>query len=116
MQKRISIFTSIILIIIIILAIIPKIGYTIGGYSPAEFEKLVIESTEKRESGKFANIKYNPVFWWPFTKTFYDKFSPSSQVVLAFSISLPYWFFVSLLFALILEGTFRLITKHKKYD
>jgi hypothetical protein len=111
MKKRILIFTLMILIIIIALASIPKVGYERGGFSPEELERLVIESVNQGKIVKLTNIKYNPFFWWPFTKTFYDKFSPSSQVVLAFLISLPYWIFVSLFLALIIEGFNQLIKK-----
>lgn len=114
MKQRILIFTLIILILVIALASIPKIGWQTGGYSPEELEKEVINSANQGGGVRLANIKYNPVFWWPFTKTIYDK-SASSQAVQAFLICLPYWIIISLIFALIIEGIIGLFINFQKW-
>jgi len=114
MRQRVIIFTLITLIIIIALASIPKIGWQTGGYSPEELEREVINSANQGGGVRLANIKYNPVFWWPFTKTIYNK-SASSQAVQAFLICLPYWIIVSLFFALIMEGIIELFINFQKW-
>jgi dephospho-CoA kinase len=97
--------------IIIVLAVIPKIDYNYGGYSPEELERIVMESVSQGKAVRLSNIKFNPVFWWPFTKTLYDKFSGSNQIILAFLVSLPYWIVISLVFGLLVEGIWRLVQK-----
>jgi len=107
MQKRIIIFTLVLLIIVIVLAVMPQVGYTTGGYSPEELEKLVMEAAKEKNLIRLANIKYNPLFWWPFLKTSYNKLV-TGQTIKAFLLCLPYWVLLSIIGALIIEGIYQL--------
>lgn len=116
MKKRVFIFTLIILVIIISLAAMPHVGYTIGGYSPEELERLVIKSLQEGGMVRLANIKYRPLFWWPFLKTIYDKTSLRSQVASAFLICLPYWLLVAFTGSLIIEGIYYCLKIYRRQN
>jgi len=112
-KKKFLILFLISLLVIIILSSFPNIGYTIGGYSPEEFELMTKESLTRGGVVKLGYIKYNSFFWWPIKYLGNNKFS-YGKTGLCFLLTLPYWIIIAAIFSLGVDFLIKFFTKIKK--
>lgn len=112
-KKKFFILFLISLLVIIILSSFPNIGYTIGGYSPEEFELMTKESLTRGGVVKLGYIKYNSFFWAPIKYLLNDKFS-YGKTGLFFLITLPYWIVMAAIFSFVVDLLIKSFTKIRK--